>query len=129
MYTKEDLIHAHSKVKTGADFPNYIQDCKKLGVSYYETFVQDGRSVYVGNNNYTVALLPKYERINIASTLQIEQFKKYLQAHQKGATDFLQFCKDCSETGIEKWKIDLSKMTCTYIDVAGNEVLTEQIPF
>ena len=128
MFTKEDLILAHSKVKTGVDFPNYIQDCKKLGVIYYETFVQDGRSIFVGKNNYSVTLLPKYERINIASTLQVEQFKKYLLAHQKGTTDFIQFCKDCSETGIEKWKIDLCKMNCTYLDIAGNEVLIEQIP-
>jgi len=26
----------------------------------------------------------------------------------------------CTETGIEKWRVDLEKMTCTYFDKSGN---------
>ena len=32
------------------------------------------------------------------------------------------------KSGIEKWVVCLQKMTCTYYDKAGNEILTEQIP-
>ena len=32
MFTAEQIITAHSKVKSGADFPNYIKDIKALGV-------------------------------------------------------------------------------------------------
>ena len=39
MFTVEQIKVAHSKVKSGADFPAYIQDIKKLGVTFYETFV------------------------------------------------------------------------------------------
>lgn len=34
MFTVEQIKTAHSKVKSGADFPAYIQDIKKLGVTY-----------------------------------------------------------------------------------------------
>lgn len=32
MFTIQQIKDAHSKVKSGADFPAYIQDIKKLGV-------------------------------------------------------------------------------------------------
>lgn len=32
MFTIEQIKEAHSKVKSGADFPNYIQDLIILGV-------------------------------------------------------------------------------------------------
>lgn len=47
---------------------------------------------------------------------------------QQGKTDYLTFIKMCAETGIEKWKIRMDKMTCTYYDKAGREILEEKIP-
>jgi len=37
----EQIKAAHSKVKSGADFPAYIQDIKKTGVTFYETSLTD----------------------------------------------------------------------------------------
>ncbi|MCU0417934.1 MAG: DUF1398 domain-containing protein [Cytophagaceae bacterium] len=34
----------------------------------------------------------------------------------------------CAATGIEKWEICMDKMSCTYYDKAGNELLVEKIP-
>jgi hypothetical protein len=34
MFAVEQIKTAHSKVKSGADFPAYIQDIKKLGVTF-----------------------------------------------------------------------------------------------
>ncbi|MBK7811123.1 MAG: DUF1398 family protein [Saprospiraceae bacterium] len=48
--------------------------------------------------------------------------------HQQGKTDFLTFIKLCASYGIEKWAISMAKMTCTYYDKAGNEILVEKIP-
>lgn len=127
MFTLEQIKEAHSKVKSGADFPAYIQDIKKLGVGYYETFVTDGHTFY-SNNNHSAATAAKYEPISIAGILNAEQFKSDLQAHQKGKTDYKTFCDDCAKSGIEKWVVRIEEMTCTYYDKAGNEVLTETIP-
>jgi len=38
MFTVEQIESAHGKVKSGADFPNYIQEIKKLGVVSFETW-------------------------------------------------------------------------------------------
>lgn len=127
MFTVEQIKAAHSKVKSGADFPAYIRDLKSLGVLHYDTFVINGNSDYFGVN-HQVSTGAKYDSLAIAETSNPEQFKSDLKAHQQGKTDYLTFCSDCAKSGIEKWAIYLDQMTCTYYDKAGNEILVEQIP-
>ena len=128
MFTVEQIKVAHSKVKSGADFPAYIQDIKKLGVTFYETFVIDGHTDYYGENDYKTSSVAKYDALTIAQVSNIEQFKTDIKAHQQGKTDYPTFCNDCAKSGIEKWAVYMNKMTCTYYDKAGNEILVEQIP-
>lgn len=128
MFTVEQIKEAHSKVKSGADFPAYIQEIKGLGVTGYEAFVSDGHINYFGAANYQTAAGPKYPELVIADQSEEEQFKADLKAHQLGKTDYPTFCKDCAKSGIEKWVIVMDGMTCTYYDKAGNEILVEVIP-
>jgi len=128
MFTVEQIENAHSKVQSGADFPNYIQEIKKLGVKAFETWVKDSHTEYFGENNFTTNSEPKYGNLVIADQSDKEKFSNYLKNHQKGKTDYMTFCRDCAETGIEKWFVDLDKFTCTYYDKTGNLILTEEIP-
>lgn len=128
MFTADQIKAAHSKVKSGADFPDYITDLKKLGVISYETYVSDGHTDYYGQNRYKVTVEPKYTSKIIADGSNKEQFQSDLKAHQQGKTDYLTFCSDCATSGVEKWIVNINKMTCTYYDKARNEVLVEQIP-
>ncbi|MBL7813872.1 MAG: DUF1398 domain-containing protein [Saprospiraceae bacterium] len=128
MFTVEQIKAAHSKVKSGADFPSYIQEIKALGVTHYEAYVSDGHIDYHGANNYTIQVPAKYDSLAIADIAQSEDFKAELVAHQKGKTDFLTFIKMCAIFGIEKWAIRMDEMTCTYYDKAANKILVEQIP-
>jgi len=128
MFTIEQVKEAHSKVKSGADFPAYIKEIKSQGVTHYETYVTDGHIDYHGGNDYTAKVPAKYDPLVIADRAKIEEFKAELKAHQQGKTDFLTFIKMCATTGIEKWEIWMVKMTCTYFDKYGNEVLVEEIP-
>ncbi len=128
MFTVEQIKTAHSKVKSGADFPSYIKEIKGLGVTHYEAYVTDGHIDYNGANNYTAKVPAKYDPLFVADTSKAEEFKAELVAHQQGKTDFLTFIKMCARFGIEKWAISMDKMTCTYYDKAGNEILVEQIP-
>lgn len=128
MFTAEQIKTAHSKVKSGADFPAYIREIKILGVTHYESYVSDGHIDYHGVNGHTATVPAKYESLPVAGSSDPEQFKADLKAHQQGKTDYLTFCKDCAKSGIDKWMVCMDRMTCTYYDKAGNEVLTEQIP-
>ena len=128
MFTTDQIKAAHSKVKSGADFPAYIKEIKALGVTHYEAYVTDGHIDYHGAHDYTAKVPAKYDPLGIADTPDSEQFKAALAAHQQGKTDFLTFIKMCATFGIEKWAICMDKMTCTYYDRAGNEILIEGIP-
>ncbi len=128
MFTVEQIEAAHGKVRSGADFPAYIKEIKSLGVTHYETYVLNGHIDYHGANDHTAAVPAKYDPLEIADTPKTEEFKAELLAHQQGKTDFLTFIKMCANCGIEKWEISMDKMTCTYYDKAGNELLVEKIP-
>ncbi|WP_242400779.1 DUF1398 domain-containing protein [Flavobacterium indicum] len=128
MFTVEQIKTAHGKVKSGADFPAYIQEIKQMGVTHYEAYVTDGHTDYHGGSDFMVTVPAKYEPLVIADVPNLEVFKSELIAHQQGKTDYLTFIRMCAETGIEKWEICLSQMTCTYFDLAGKVVLVEQIP-
>ena len=128
MFTLDQIQNAHSQVKTGADFPAYIQAIKQLGVTHYETYVQDGHICYYGEINHEVMVPAKYTALSVAESANQEGFHAALVAHQQGKTDFLTFIHDCAANGINKWEINMEKMTCIYFDKQGKMVLEEIIP-
>lgn len=128
LFTVEQIKAAHGKVKSGADFPSYIQEIKQLGVTTFETFVVDSHTVYFGSNGYQTASGPMYAPLEIAADTDKDKFLHYLKIHQQGQTAYPAFCKHCAETGVEKWIVSLTAMTCTYYNRQGAAILVEQIP-
>lgn len=128
MFTVKQIEEAHSKVKSGADFPKYIQEIKALGVFQFETWVKDSHTVYYGENGYKTSSAAMYENLKIEDLSNATTFKHHLAIHQRGETDYFIFCQHCAETGIEKWIASLVKMTCIYYDKSGHEILVENIP-
>ncbi|HEY4325241.1 MAG TPA: DUF1398 family protein [Mucilaginibacter sp.] len=128
MFTEQQIKDAHSRVKTGADFPRYIQEIKKLGLVTYEYLVIDGITVYRGENNYEVRSAAKYNPLTIADTSSAPALRHTIAIHQRGQTDFMTFCNQAANAGVEKWVIDTKKMLCTYYDKRGNNMVAEPIP-
>lgn len=127
MFTLDQIQRAHAKVKSGVDFPAYIQELKELGVKHYETFVPDGHTDYSGA--YTPVVSPaKYEALSVADVPDADGFLSILKKHQQGGSDYPTFIRECAQNGVFKWKVDLAEMTCTYYDATGQELLTENIP-
>jgi len=128
-FTIQEIKAAHQKVKSGADFPKYIQAIKNLGVSHYTAYVSDGNTEYFDTENHAAKTGSKYETLKISENLNLENFKTQLKLHQQGGTDYMTFCKDCAENGVEGWKMDLNQMICTYFDKDGKNILEEKVPF
>jgi len=128
MFTIDQISEAHSKVKSGADFPQYIQDLIKLGVIHYNTYVKDGHTVYWGSDNFRVQSQPKYDVKSIAERSDKNLFIHHLNMHQAGEVSYPEFCSHCAEDGVDRWIVDMVEMTCTYYDRAGNKLLEEEIP-
>jgi uncharacterized protein YbcV (DUF1398 family) len=128
MFTIQQIHEAHSKVRSGADFPKYMQDIIALGVTSFETFVFDNHTNYYGKDNFQIASEGFSETLKIADESNIEQFKSDLKAHQQGKTDYMTFLNDCAKSGVQKWIVRMDKMTCSYYDLKGNEMVVEVIP-
>ena len=128
MFTIEQIQRAHAKVQSGADFPAYIQARKNLGVTSYETFVIDGQTHYAGRDGHEAKSPAKYASIAVAEKPNKPEFEKDLKAHQQRKSDYPTFVSQAAASGIWKWSVDLEKMTCTYFDKSGKELLAEQIP-
>lgn len=128
MFTLE-LIHlAHGKVKSGADFPQYVQDLIGLGVQSYEIFVSDGKTTYYGAEGFQLNEASGSDKLTVAEQSSAETLRHVIKTHQAGQTDYPTFCAQAAEAGVEKWILDLVHMKCIYFDKAGQVMVTEVIP-
>lgn len=128
MFTERQIKAAHAKVKTGADFPAYIQEIKNLGLISYEYSVCNGKTEYFGANGHNINSDARYAPLTIADCSSSERLEHIISIHQQGQTDFVTFCRQAAEAGVEKWIIDTQKMLCTYYNKAGNKIIAEPIP-
>lgn len=119
---------AHRKVRSGADFPAYIQEIKRLGVAYYATFVTDGHTDYRTKDGLEVKAPPQYPPIAISEEVNPVQLKMDIAEHQQGKSDYFGIIRQCASHGVKNWAVNLDEMTCTYFDNKGKVILVEQIP-
>ena len=127
MFSLNDIAEAHKSVKTWADFPLYARTLKEMGVTAYDTFVSDGHAVYLWNDKPLVSLA-KYEELLVAEKSNREAFIERLKLHQSWGTDYMTFCRDCAENGVEKWTLDMKVGTCTYFDRNWEVLIVEHFP-
>ncbi|WP_443936846.1 DUF1398 domain-containing protein [Pedobacter sp. MW01-1-1] len=127
-FTLDEIKATHAKVKSGADFPKYIADLKKVGVLAYEHYVTDGHTAYLGNNDYRLLGASKWPTLTISTKGEAKLLRSVLRIHQNGGSDYITFCRESAEAGVEKWVVDLNEMTCSYYDLDGNALLVETIP-
>lgn len=128
MFTLDQIKAIHARVKSGADFPHYVQDLKQLGMRYYDFYVADGHHRYVGHDGFTLTSPPSTEPLPVAVRGSAAQLAQALTIHQKGQTDYPTFCRQAAEAGVEKWTVEMQQLTCTYYDPQGNVLLAEAIP-
>jgi uncharacterized protein YbcV (DUF1398 family) len=128
MFTVEQIKAVHRKVKSGADFPGYVQEIKALGLIRYEYLVADGRTIYYDENNYQTeapAIYPEMEINPVSSTSTLEHD---IRLHQQGKSDFITFCQQVADIGVHHWEVNTKTMLCTYFDSNNQKMLAEPIP-
>lgn len=128
MFTLEQLAAAHAKVKTGSDFPAYVQEIKGLGLAHYDFYVADGHSEYFAQSGECINAPAKYAAKTIAANADKAALLHTIAIHQKGQTDFATFCQQAAEAGVQYWRTDAMRLVCEYVDMAGNVFVSEPIP-
>ena len=128
MFTLAQIESAYSNTESGKNFPAFAEKIKEMGVQTFETFVEDGSTIYKGKDGCEVSAVQKYAPILIYGIVNRQKFLADLRSHQQGNRDFFQFCKDCADSGIYKWIVDLDAKICTYYDAKGSIIFEEKIP-
>lgn len=128
MFTIDQIHEAFSKVKSGTDFPQFVQDLKNIGVTHYDNFVSDGRTKYYGLNGFELEGGAKYAELQVNNLSSSDSLKHAISFHQNGQTDYLTFCEQAADAGVEKWTTHMSKMSVTYLDKKGTKLTVEPIP-
>lgn len=128
MFTLQQMKAAHAKVKSGADFPAYVQEIKGLGLLHYDFQVKDGQTEYHGADGFQINSNPIYPEKVISVQASPATVQQIIAEHQQGKTDFLTFCQQVANAGVEKWVVHTQTMMCTYFDPSGNSMVAEPIP-
>lgn len=128
MFTIDQIHEAFSKVKSGEDFPKFVQDLKSIGITQYDNFSADGRTKYYGKNDFVLDGDSKYPSLVVNNESSAEKLKHAISIHQQGQTDYPTFCEQATESGVEKWTTDMIEMTVTYLDKQGQKLVVETIP-
>ena len=87
----------------------------------------DGHSEYFGESGQRVVSPREHEVLAVAETGQRESFLQHLRRHEQRQTTYLEMSRGLAQSGMEKWSVDTGRMTMTFYDKAGREMLVEQI--
>jgi uncharacterized protein YbcV (DUF1398 family) len=127
MFTIEQINDLHDRLGSAKTFPEYVRALKATGVERCDSYLADGHSEYFGQDGHTVASPPAHELLPVAETGQGETFLEHLGRHERRETTYLEMSRGLAQSGIEKWTVDTGRMTMTFYDKAGREMLVEQI--
>ena len=127
MFTIAQIDDLHDRLGNMETFPQYVRALNSLGVQTYHSYLTDGHSEYFATNGYTIKSPAAHEQLAIADSSNREQFLGHLNLHNQHKTSYIEMSNGLADSGIEKWTVDTNKMTVTFYDKAGNEMLIEAI--
>jgi len=127
MFTVEQINDLHDRLGSAKTFSEYVRGLKAIGVERSDSYLADGHSEYFGQDGHRVVSPPMHEVLAVAETGEREAFLQHLGRHERRETTYLEMSRGLAESGIEKWTVDTGRMTMTFYDKAGREMLVEQI--
>jgi uncharacterized protein YbcV (DUF1398 family) len=127
MFTIEQINELHARLGSAKTLPQYLRALKALGVERYDSYLFDGHSEYFAQCGQRVVSPPEHEVLAVAETGQREAFLEHLRRHEQRQTTYLEMSIGLAQSGIEKWTVDTGRMTMTFYDKSGREMLVEHI--
>ena len=127
MFTIEQINDLHDRLGSAKTLPEYVRALKAIGVERSDSYLADGHSEYFGQGGHRVVSPPVHELLPVAETSQRDAFLQHLGRHERRETTYLEMSRGLAQSGIEKWTVDPGRMTMTFYDKAGTEMLVEQI--
>lgn len=125
MFTIEQIDDLHARLGSAKTLAEYVR-LKALGVERYESYLADGHSEYFGQGGHRV-VSPVHEVLAVAETSEREAVLQHLRRHEQRQTTYLEMSVGLAQSGIEKWAVGTGRMTMTFYEKAGREMLVEQV--
>jgi uncharacterized protein YbcV (DUF1398 family) len=127
MFTLDQINEIHGRLGKQTVLPEYLRALKAIGIDKYDSYLADGHSEYFGKDNQKLVSPPVHKNLTIATVSNREGLLKHLTLHEHGKTNYLEMSQGLADSGVEKWSFDTGKMTLTYLDIKGLQLLVEQI--
>lgn len=127
MFTIEQINDLHTRLGSAKTLSEFVRALKALGVERYDSYVADGHAEYFGQGGQKVVSPPVHEVLAVAEIGQHETFVQHLRRHEQRETTYLEMSIGLAQSGIEKWTVDTGRMTMTFYDKSGREMLVEKI--
>jgi uncharacterized protein YbcV (DUF1398 family) len=127
MFTIDKINDLHARLGRAKTLPEYVRTLRALGVERYDSYLADGHSEYFGQDGQKIVSPAVHEALAVAETGQREMLLQHLHRHEQRQTTYLEMSMGLAQSGIEKWTVDTGRMTMTFYDKAGGEMLVEQI--
>jgi hypothetical protein len=122
VYLRARSTTSTNRLGSARTFTEYVRALKALGVD-----LADGHSEYFGQGGHRVVSPPVHEVLPLAESGQRETFLQHRRQHEQRLTTHLEMSRGLARSRIEKWAVDTDRMTMTFYDKAGREMLVEQI--
>jgi uncharacterized protein YbcV (DUF1398 family) len=126
-FTLDQIKAANDKVKFGGSVADYVQEMLAMGVRTSDSFVADGKGVYCGEDGNTVVQEPRWEPTEVSPDASLDKLKEVIAGFNQGQYTFATFCKAVGEAGVLKWTTDFTTRKVTYVSLAGDAILTEDM--
>jgi uncharacterized protein YbcV (DUF1398 family) len=127
MFTLEQITDIHDRLGNSDTLGAYLRALRDIGVETYQSYLTDGHSEYFGVDGQQLLGPAFHESFAIAETCDKEQFLRYMQRVEQEGIGYVEMSKALAGNGVEKWTFDTEKLTITYLDKAGNVLLSEKV--
>jgi putative acetyltransferase len=127
LFTIEQLDEIHDRLGTMESLADYVRALREVGVDRYESWIGDGHSEYFAADGRSVMSPAAHEVLPIADVGDPAAVVEHLRRHEVGETGYVEMSRSLAASGVEKWAVDTSAMTLTYLDRRGRALLVEEI--
>jgi len=125
MFTLEQITDIHDRLGDRQTLGSYLSALRDIGVATYDSYITDGHSEYFGANGQRLVGPAFHDTFVISDSCDKEQFLQYMQQVEQGGIGYEEMSRALADNGVEKWTFDTEKLTITYLDKAGNALLSE----
>jgi len=127
MFTMAQIDELHDRFGRAETLADYFRGLAAIGVTRVDSFVTDGHSVFLGADGQRVVSPSYHEVLAIHDVSDREAFLNHLQRSRDGETSYVEMSAGLAASGVEKWVMDTTALTMTYIDRAGVALLVEKV--